>query len=100
MSPSALRFVQQENARLQEENKALHEENLSLRRYMASLKDLYRATQQITSEENLLDLLDGILYHALEVLDAEDGSLLLLDEETNELVFVLVHGDVGKMLLG
>jgi GAF domain-containing protein len=30
----------------------------------------------------------------------EDGSLLLLDEETDELVFVLVHGDIKNKLRG
>lgn len=97
---SALRFLQQENARLQDENKALREDSLAFRRYMEALKDLYGATQQITSEENLFALLDQILYNALSVLRAEDGSLLLLDEETNELAFVLVHGDIRNELRG
>lgn len=97
---TALRFLQQENARLQEENKALREDSLAFRHYMAALKDLYGATQQITSEENLFALLDQILYNAMSVLRAEDGSLLLLDEETNELAFVLVHGDIRNELRG
>jgi GAF domain-containing protein len=67
---------------------------------MEALKDLYWATQRITSEENLFKLLDQILYNALSVLRAEDGSLLLLDEETDELVFVLVHGDIRHELRG
>lgn len=97
---SALRFLQQENARLQEENKTLREDSLAFRRYMEALNDLYWATQRITSEENLFNLLDQILHNAMGVLRAEDGSLLLLDEETNELVFVLVHGDIRNQLRG
>lgn len=97
---AALRFLQQENVRLQEENKTLREDSLAFRHYMAALKDLYGATQQITSEENLFALLDQILYSAMSVLRAEDGSLLLLDEETNELAFVLVHGDIRNELRG
>ncbi len=100
MSTTALRFLQQENARLQEENKALREENLGLRHYMDALKSLAWATQQITSQENLLELIDKILYSARQVLNADDGSLLLLDEETDELAFVLVHGDVEQKLRG
>ncbi|NJN93655.1 MAG: GAF domain-containing protein [Anaerolineales bacterium] len=96
----ALRFLQQENARLQEENKVLREDSLAFRHYMEALQDLYGATQQITSEENLFALLDQILYSAMSVLRAEDGSLLLLDEETNELAFVLVHGDIRNELRG
>ncbi len=99
-STSALRFLQQENSRLQEENKALREDSLAFHHYMEALKDLYWATQRITSEEDLFKLLDQILYNALSVLRAEDGSLLLLDEETGELVFVLVHGDIRNRLRG
>lgn len=99
-SSTALRFLQQENTRLQEENKALREDSLAFQRYIEALKDLYWATQRITSEENLMALLDQILYNAMGVLRAEDGSLLLLDDETNELVFVLVHGDIRNELQG
>jgi GAF domain-containing protein len=97
---SALRFLQRENARLQEENSTLREDSLAFHHYMKALKDLYWATQRITSEENLFNLLDQILYNAMSVLRAEDGSLLLLDEETDELVFVLVHGDIKNKLRG
>jgi GAF domain-containing protein len=100
MSSTTLRFLQQENARMQEENRSLRQENLGLRRYLDSLKSLAWATQQITSEENLLVLIDQILYSAMDVLNAESGSLLLLDEETDELAFVLVHGNVEEELKG
>ncbi len=99
-TPQLMRFLQQENTRLQEENKALEEENRALHRYMDALEDLYWAAQQIMSEENLLSLLDQILYNAMVVLRAEDGSLLLLDEETDELVFAVVHGDIRGELRG
>jgi GAF domain-containing protein len=95
-----MRFLQQENTRLQEENRALQEENRDLHRYIDALEDLYWAAQRITSEENLLDLLEQILYQAMVVLRAEDGSLLLLDEETDELVFAVVHGDIQGQLRG
>ncbi len=100
MSNSTLRFLQHENARLKEENETLREENSALRGYVSALEELQRATQQIVSEENLFDLLDRILYSAMNVLDAEGGSLLLLDEETDELAFVLVHGDIRNQLRG
>ena len=100
VTPQLMRFLQQENARLQEENEALKEENRALHRYMDALEDLYWAAQRITSEENLMDLLDQILYNAMVVLRAEDGSLLLIDEETDELVFALVHGDIRGELRG
>jgi GAF domain-containing protein len=85
---------------LAEENATLREENQALRHYVGSLKELHWATQEIVSEENLFSLLDKILHSAIVVVGAEDGSLLLLDEETNELVFVLVHGDIRHELRG
>ena len=100
MSASAVRFLQQENSRLKEENEALREENDALRGYMAALEELQVATQEIISEENLFNLLDKILYSAMDVLQAENGSLLLRDEETGELAFVLVHGDIRQELRG
>ena len=100
MSDTTLRFVQQENARLAAENQTLREENAALRHYMTALKDLAWATRQITDQNELLALIDHILYSAMGVLGAEGGSLLLLDEETNELAFVLAHGDVEHKLRG
>lgn len=100
MSATTLRFLQQENARLQQEIETLRAENQALHKYMDALKDLYWANQKITSEETLWGLLDQILSNALNVVGAEDGSLLLVDEETDELAFVLVHGDVGQKLRG
>ena len=99
-APQLIRFLQQENARLQDENKTLQEKNQDLHHYINALEDLHWAAQRITSEENLIDLLDQILYHAMAVISAEDGSLLLLDEETDELVFAVVHGDIRGQLRG
>ena len=40
------------------------------------------------------------MYSALTVIDAADGSILLMDEDANELVFVVVHGELGTSLPG
>jgi sigma-B regulation protein RsbU (phosphoserine phosphatase) len=47
-----------------------------------------------------MGLLDRILESALASISAKDGSLLLVDEETDELAFVVVLGDVREMLAG
>lgn len=99
-TPQLIRFLQQENSRLNQDNQALREENQIMRRYITALKELHRATQEITSEENLIKLLSQILYNAMAVLRAEGGSLALLDDETDELVFVVVHGDISNKLHG
>ena len=100
MDASATRFLQQENIRLQKENEALQRKNRSLYRYLDMIKELYWFNQQIVSEENPLDVFDQLLYKAISVVDANDGSLSYLDEETKELVFVLVHGDLREQLPG
>ena len=61
--PQLFRFLQQENARLQAENQSLLEECQALRRYLSALQELSWAAQQLTSEQDLILLLDGILYH-------------------------------------
>lgn len=97
-SPQLIRFLQQENSRLAEDNETLRAENQTMRRYMEALKELHRATRQITTEENLIKLLNQILINAMAVLKAEGGSLALLDDETDELVYVVVHGDISNQL--
>jgi GAF domain-containing protein len=96
----AIHFLQQENLRLKEDKEKLQKENRLLNEYMQALYELFQLGHSITSEGELLNLLDKILYDALTLLDAEDGSLMLQDEDTNELVFVLVHGDVKNELRG
>ena len=41
-------------------------------------------------------LLGDVLDNALRTIDAQDGSLLAMDEDTRELVFVLAQGDVPQ----
>jgi GAF domain-containing protein len=100
MSSQVLKFLQQENQRLLDENRILREEVMALRDYLAGLRSLQRAAETITTEQDPLALLDKILYAALTVIDAADGSVLLLDYETNEMVFAVVHGELGPTLLG
>jgi len=88
-----LRTVQQENATLKEEVGRLRD-------YVRSLQSLSRAAQQLLSEKDIMTLLDRTLYYAMTVLDARDGALLVADEEKNELVFVLVQGQVREKLPG
>jgi len=95
-----MRFLQQENTRLRDENQLLTYEVRALRQYITALQRLQETIQQYTPEQDTLALLDETLACSLVLLDATDGSLMLLDEETDELVFVLVHGDVHETLPG
>ena len=95
-----IRFLQQENARLKDENQLLNDEVQALRRYVRALQGLQQTVHRFTPEQDVLALLDTTMDCALELLDATDGSLMLVDEETDELVFVLVHGAVRETMTG
>ncbi len=94
-----LRFLQQENTRLLAEGKQLRDELMVLREYLHELQRLEMAANQLTSEKELVPLLDKILYYALTLLDAEDGSIALVDEEKNQLVFAVVRGAIQSQLV-
>jgi signal transduction histidine kinase len=66
-------------------------------RQLASLNEV---THSLTSTLELDILLESILASAVEILNAEAGSLLLLDEETGDLVFEVVISPVAEDLLG
>jgi GAF domain-containing protein len=82
-----------EIARLQEENRTLAREVAGLRRFIRSLQNLADASEGDVSS-HIVELLEQILRNALEAIDARNGSLLVLDEDSGELVFVLALGEV------
>jgi GAF domain-containing protein len=100
MVTNPVAVMRRENARLQEENEKLQEEVHNLRDFVQILNDLTSATKAVTSDEQLLPLLERIFIKALKLLNAPDGSLMILDDETNELAFVLVKGTLAANLLG
>ncbi len=97
-SSNAVHFLQQENNRLKDRIEKLQDENDALKSYLRDLSALYQATKTIISHDDLFKLLDEILYQALVIIKTDHGSLLLVDEETDELVFVMVHGEFRERL--
>lgn len=95
---NTLNVVQRENARLKSENDALREEVTNLRDLVQILSDLNGRT--IASDAELLPLLRDILRKSLRLLNTPEGSLLMLDDETNELVFLITQGTLGRDLEG
>ncbi len=73
---------------LQETEKRAHQ--------LATLNDMAR---QLTSTLDLEPLLRNILHSATEILTCEAGSLLLVDEQTEELVFRVTVGPVAEDLI-
>jgi GAF domain-containing protein len=100
MVTNPMAIMRRENARLQEENEHLKEELRDLREFVHILNDLAVSAKNLSSDEELLPLLESIFMKALNLVNAPDGSLMLLDDETNELVFVVVKGSLAGNLLG
>lgn len=75
----------------------LLEESQKQAHQMATLIDL---TRSLTSTLDIEPLLNRIMESAVEILDCEAGSLLLIDDQTGESVFKVVIGTVGPDLQG
>jgi GAF domain-containing protein len=95
-----LHFLQVEVSRLRDENRDLKEELAVLRSSVRALSALQDILQHLTPDADVIKLLDDVLVSALAVVDAEDGSLLLTDDDTGELVFAVVHGEARQRLTG
>lgn len=95
-----MRFLQGEVSRLKQENQELKEDLTLLRSSVRGLSAIQDLIQRMGPQTNLVQLLDDLLGSALAALGSGDGSLLLTDEETEELVFVVVHGTARDRLTG
>jgi len=95
MSESDRQF-HDEAEQIEAENAALREEILCLRQFIDSMQNLMEAVEQPLPEAELMELLSEVLNNALQTISASDGSLLVLDEDSNELVFVITHGESAK----
>lgn len=100
MDTNPVAFLQSENNRLKDENDRLKSEVRNLRDFVRFLDGLADAPSRIQDDSELLPLLNEIFTKAMNVINAPDGSLLLLDQEKNELAFVLVHGKLASDLTG
>lgn len=81
-----------ENSRLKMQNKTNEER-------IAALYALQDAARTLALELNLPFLLKKILRSAVQVMDATAGSLLLLDPDTDQLVFEVIEGGGGDALI-
>lgn len=90
----------QEATRFKKRAKNLEEDFQEAQERIAALYVIQEVAQSLTSELNLDPLLHKILSAAVEVMNASAGSLLLLDELANELVFAVTEGGGGEDLEG
>jgi sigma-B regulation protein RsbU (phosphoserine phosphatase) len=65
---------------------------------VAALKRIIEITGALNSTLNVDELLDLIMSSASELLDAETSSLLLLDEESGDLVIHVATGEPGEQV--
>jgi len=94
-----IRHLQQENLRLRGENTTLRDYVEKFQRVVSTLVNLQQHIDQISPQTNLYEMIHKLLEAALMAVNSENGSLLLLDEETGELVFVEVIGSSRERLL-
>lgn len=100
MPENRAKAYREELKRLSEENRDLRESLHLVYESVRAIASLHYASQHITADTDLLALLGKILDASLAVLRASDGSLLLLDEPTGELVFAVVRGRLADALPG
>lgn len=81
------------------ENRRLREELVSLRGFIDAMQNVMEACEKPAEDAEIIDLLADVLENVLNAVSAKDGSLLVLDEDTEELVFVIVRGDVPEKQL-
>lgn len=66
--------------------------------FVSALRDLIEAVERRGDVPDVMELLGCVLQGALDITNTRDGSLLAMDEDTNELVFAAVRGEVDVPL--
>lgn len=92
--------MREENDRLRHEIEILRRENESYRGTIRALQELQVARSAARTESDLLSFIDKALVNAVASVHASDGSLLMVDSDTGDLVFMQVHGSVSATLPG
>lgn len=100
MSTPAIRFLQEESARLQKETKLQQEQIHTLHRYIDAMVELYWTALHLPEKDHLIEAIDRCLHTIRKTIGAVDGSVTYLDPSSGELVFIVVHGELGQHLLG
>ncbi|MFT5173505.1 MAG: GAF domain-containing protein [Gammaproteobacteria bacterium] len=78
---------------LRTEQRELLTEADSLRRFISCMRKLIDVAGSRQREAEVYLLFEQVLDNAISALNARDGSILVPDPETGELVFVMVRGD-------
>lgn len=98
--PEQAHDLTEENARLKTENKLFRQGLHKLQQSLHALFRLQMSITQISSTSDPIVVIDNIVTSALEAVNAQNGCLILLDKETNELVYIYVLGAAQQKLTG
>lgn len=93
VDPQLIKTLKEENSNIKRENSDLKDENSKLWGIIRTLNELQVNLQVFTTSSDLLEMVMNILSIALKAVESENGSILLLDDEEDELVFIAVVGD-------
>ncbi len=100
MAQETVKYLREEVRRLTDEVRDLRDGLEAVHASVRALAALYHVSQNITPDTDIFQLLADILDTSLAVLKASDGSLMLQDEATGELVFTVVRSRVSDKLMG
>lgn len=78
---------------LEAEQREILGEADALRRFIACMRTLIDATRPRQDISEMYGVLEHVLDNAIRAVDARDGSVLVPDRRTRELVFMIVRGD-------
>jgi GAF domain-containing protein len=92
--------LHQEKIRLEKRHAGAQEEVKALHRFVEALDELYWAGQKIMAEADILRAFDLLHFRTLNAVGATDGSIMVLDDRTDELVFWVVQGQAQFRLTG
>ncbi len=93
-----IQILRDENKLLKERNKQVGNKLARLQQAFRVLTDLDGKTRKITKVDDFGDLFYQLLELVMHACNTEHGSLILIDEESQELEFVEVIGDTREEL--
>ena len=79
---------------LTQRNDIIRQEVSRIRQFINSLQSLVEALDESLSAEDIMPRLSTSLEHVLNCIDAKNASMLILEDDSRELVFVLTHGNM------
>ena len=88
--------VEELQRQIAEKDREIEDLRGQLQEEVGTLNQLIAVTTVLNSTLNLNDLLELIMTSAADLLHAETSSLMLVDEETNELIFEVATGEPGQ----